>query len=198
MPRGFNETEKDAIRGALLSAGRARLATTGMHKTSVDELARAAHISKGAFYQFFPSKEALFITLFVEAEREYRDELRMFARRPGRSSSARLLAFFRDALGSYRQTPSLSKVSREDMAALFRALSPGGMRPSPSDEEAFAAELLGIFRENGVKVRCKPLALSSLMQAIFLLDLSVQGLSEAHAQAVDLLLVAVAEKLTAP
>jgi AcrR family transcriptional regulator len=198
MPRGFNERDKASIHANLIDAGRAKLATVGMHKTSVDELARAAHISKGAFYRFFPSKEALFITLFAEAEREYRDKLRMFARRPGRSPSARLLAFFRDALGSYRQTPSLSKVSREDMAALLRALSPDGMRPSPSDEEAFAAELLGIFRENGVKVRCKPLELSSLMQAIFLLDLSVQGLSEAHAQAVDLMLIAVAEKLAAP
>lgn len=196
MPRGFNEREKDAIRASLLDAGRAKLISVGMSKTSVEELARAAHISKGAFYQFFPSKEALFISLFAEAERAYRDQLRAFAQRPGRTPKVRMLAFLRDALRCYRDTPLLNKVSQDDMAALLRVLSPDGARPSTSDEEAFATEILSIFRETGLKVRCKPLELSSLMQTIFLMDLSVQGLGEAHAQAVDFMLDAVAEKLT--
>lgn len=198
MPRGFNERERDAIRANLIDAGRARLIAVGMSKTSVEELARAAHISKGAFYHFFPSKEALFISLFAEAERAYRDQLRAFARRPGKTPKARMLAFFRDALRCYRDTPLLNKVSQDDMAALLRALPPDGMRPSASDEEAFAVEIFSIFRENGLKVRCKPLELSSLMQTIFLLDLAVQGLGEAHAHAVDFMLEALAEKLTVP
>jgi AcrR family transcriptional regulator len=197
MPRGFNKREKDAIRANLLEAGRAKLISVGMSKTSVEELARAAHISKGAFYQFFPSKEALFLALFAEAERSYRDQLRAFARRPGRTPKARMLAFLRDALRRYREAPLLNKVSRDDMAALLRVMSLDGARAATSDEEAFAAEILGIFRETGLKVRCKPLELSSLMQTIFLTDLAVQGLGPAYAQSVDFMLDAVAVKLTA-
>jgi AcrR family transcriptional regulator len=128
MPRGFNEREKDAIRANLLDAGRAKLIAVGMGKTSVEELARAAHISKGAFYQFFPSKEALFMALFAEAEHSYRDQLRAFAARPGRTPKARMLAFLRDALRRYREAPLLNKVSRDDMAALLRVMSLDGAR----------------------------------------------------------------------
>ena len=109
MPRAFSEREKASIRASLLDAGRDKLIQVGMYKTRVEELARAAHISKGAFYQFFPSKEALFITLFAEGERNYRGQLREFAVRPGPTAHARLLVFFQNALRCYRDTPLLNK-----------------------------------------------------------------------------------------
>ncbi len=195
MPRGFNEQERDAIRQSLLDVGRAKLISMGMHKTSVDELARAVHISKGAFYQFFPAKEALFISLFAEAERAYRHQLREFAQRPGRTSKARMLAFLRDALRCYRNTLLLGKFSRDDMMALVRSLTPKGMRASTTDEEAFITELFGIWRHSGLKIKCKPLEFSSLIQPVFMMDLSVHGLGEAHALSVDYILEALAEKL---
>ena len=41
-----------------------RLSTTGVAKTTVEDFTNAAHISKGAFYKFYPSKEALFFRIF--------------------------------------------------------------------------------------------------------------------------------------
>jgi AcrR family transcriptional regulator len=196
MPRGFNAHEKDSIRNGLLEAGRKKLISTGMHKTSVEELARAAYISKGAFYQFFPSKEALFITLFAEAEREYRHQLREFARRPGKTPSARLLAFLRNALRCYRGEPLLSKFSREDMNALMRTLTPAGMRAATLDDEAFIEELFEIWRRSGLRVKCTPFQFSAVMQVLFFIDLDVQELGESHASAIDLMLEALADKLT--
>jgi AcrR family transcriptional regulator len=178
MPRGFNEREKESIRKNLLEAGRARLVTLGMMKTSVEDLARVAHISKGAFYQFFPSKEALFITLFAEAERDYRHQLREFARRPGRTPSARLLQFFREALRCYRSMPLLSKFSRDDMNALMRSLAADGMREAMHDDAAFLEELFEIWRSSGLKVNCTPDQLEALFQIIFFSDLYVQELGE--------------------
>ena len=197
MPRGFNEHEKDAIRQSLLDVGRAKLISVGMHKTSVEELARAAHISKGAFYQFFPSKEALFITLFAEGERAYRYQLRAFAQRPGRTPKARLLAFFRDALHCYRDTPLLSRFSRDDLHALLRTLQPEGMRASIIDDEVFITEIFNIWRGSGVKLKCTAMQFSAVLQVLFFTDLDVQDLDDTYAAAVDLILEALAEKLTA-
>ncbi len=196
MPRGFSEREKEIIRASLLDAGRAQLIRVGMHKTSVEDLTRAAHISKGAFYQFFPSKEALFITLFAEAERDYRHQLREFAQRPGRMPSARLRAFFRDALRCYRDTPLLNKVSRDDMSALIRTLTPDGMRAATPDGEAFVAELFDIWRRSGLKVKCTPPQFAAVIQMVMLTDLHVNDLGEANAFAVDFMLEALADKLT--
>jgi AcrR family transcriptional regulator len=196
MPRAFSEREKASIRASLINAGRDRLIRVGMHKTGVEDLTRAAHISKGAFYQFFPTKEALFITLFAEGERDYRGQLREFAARPGPTPSARLLAFFRNALRCYRDTPLLSKLSREDMSALIRALTPDGMRAATSDEETFVTELFEIWRLDGIKIKCTPAQLSALMQLIMVTDLYVHDLGETNAFAVNFMLEALADKLT--
>ena len=60
MARSFTETEKENIRKRLLDACRQSWTQYGYKKTSVDELCQQAGISKGAFYLFFESKEALF------------------------------------------------------------------------------------------------------------------------------------------
>ncbi len=60
MARGFTEREKENIRKNLKDACKQSWTRYGYKKTSVDELCRQAGISKGAFYLFFESKEALF------------------------------------------------------------------------------------------------------------------------------------------
>lgn len=59
-PKAFSPQEKDLVREKLIDAAEKCLATTGIRKTSVDELARAAGIFKGAFYLIFESRELLF------------------------------------------------------------------------------------------------------------------------------------------
>lgn len=71
MPRAFTETEANEIRAALCREARNCMARYGVRKTTVDQLASGAGISKGSFYRFFPSKEAL---LFHAVE-EYQKEL---------------------------------------------------------------------------------------------------------------------------
>ena len=60
MPRAFTQSETAEIEEALRRAAENCLARYGVRKTTVDELARSAGISKGSFYRFHPSKEALF------------------------------------------------------------------------------------------------------------------------------------------
>ena len=60
MSRSFTDYEKDNIRKSLLEACKQSWTQYGYKKTSVDELCKHAGISKGAFYLFFESKEALF------------------------------------------------------------------------------------------------------------------------------------------
>lgn len=60
MATAFTEQEVQIIKSKLKEAARQFAVTTGVRKTSVDQLALATGISKGAFYKFYPSKEALF------------------------------------------------------------------------------------------------------------------------------------------
>ncbi len=60
MARSFSEQEKQNIQLKLLSECEKSWAKFGYKKTSIDELCVKVGISKGAFYAFFESKEALF------------------------------------------------------------------------------------------------------------------------------------------
>src|SRR3954467_6175134 len=72
MPRAFSERERDAIREQLQGAAREAFRTQGLRRTNVEDLARSAGISKGAFYLFYPSKEALLLELLLQLEEVFR------------------------------------------------------------------------------------------------------------------------------
>ncbi len=60
MPK---QARSEATRQALLTAAERLFATRGYLAVSVDEMCRAAGVSKGAFYHHFPSKQAVFLAL---------------------------------------------------------------------------------------------------------------------------------------
>lgn len=70
MARSFTEQEKENIRRNLLEACKQSWTRYGYKKTSVDELCTQAGISKGAFYLFFSSKEALFCEVLCSVQEQ--------------------------------------------------------------------------------------------------------------------------------
>lgn len=70
MASAFTEQEVQIITAKLKEAARQCALTMGVRKTTVDQLALAADISKGAFYKFYPSKEALFFELLEDMHTE--------------------------------------------------------------------------------------------------------------------------------
>lgn len=73
MPRSFTEREKENIKRSLQEACKQSWTQYGYKKTSVDELCRQAGISKGAFYLFFESKEALFCEVLRSVQEQICD-----------------------------------------------------------------------------------------------------------------------------
>ena len=73
---------------AILATAERLLAEQALHEISVDDLARGAGISRPTFYFYFPSKEAVLLTLLdrmIEEARERRgDALERFAEDPPR------------------------------------------------------------------------------------------------------------------
>ncbi|MCI8453195.1 MAG: TetR/AcrR family transcriptional regulator [Lachnospiraceae bacterium] len=70
MARGFTERERKNIKRNLLEACKRSWTQHGYRKTSLDELCRQAGISKGAFYLFFESKEALFCEVLCSVQEQ--------------------------------------------------------------------------------------------------------------------------------
>ena len=55
----LREAQREAVRNALLRAGLRLLARQGFAATTVDQIASAAGVAKGTFYNYFASKEEL-------------------------------------------------------------------------------------------------------------------------------------------
>ena len=70
MARSFSDREKENIRKNLIGICKQSWTQYGYKKTSVDEICKQAGISKGAFYLFFESKEALFCEVLCSVQRE--------------------------------------------------------------------------------------------------------------------------------
>src|SRR5215813_6094008 len=71
-PKGPNGPQKsrreeyaEATRQALLSAGRVLFTGEGYQATNIEAIARAARVSRGAFYYYFEDKKALFDAVVV-------------------------------------------------------------------------------------------------------------------------------------
>ncbi len=60
----------EATRRAVLAAARSSFGSKGYARTSVDEIAAAARVTKGAVYHHFAGKEALFRAVHAEVEGE--------------------------------------------------------------------------------------------------------------------------------
>ena len=70
MPRSFTEREKEKIKRSLQETCKQSWTQYGYKKTSVDELCKQVGISKGAFYLFFESKEALFCEVLCSVQEQ--------------------------------------------------------------------------------------------------------------------------------
>lgn len=75
MATAFSNQERELIKAALNEAAKDCLRQYGVRKTTVDELIHRTGISKGSFYNFYDSKEALIFHVLEEYQMSLINEL---------------------------------------------------------------------------------------------------------------------------
>ncbi len=156
MPKAFTEYEKDLIGKRLLEQGYKLFSTYGLRKTNIEELAQAAGISKGAFYNFYESKEALFMDVVEQAEVRFRQEVLAMIGLPGPSPRARLLAVLKRAFAIVETMPILQFVTGSDYDLVFRRLPAEKLQEHLASDQAFIEELVARCRDAGMPIRAQP------------------------------------------
>jgi AcrR family transcriptional regulator len=147
VPRAFEEGEREQIRARLLGAAEDALAGAGPRKTRVEALTRAAGISKGAFYLFFPSREALWAELALAREAGRRVALRAELHRDGPDRLSRVLGAL---LRSLVDDPLLRALAEPAEAAWVAAAWPEeAARAARGDDPGFVEALFDGLVERG-------------------------------------------------
>ena len=178
MPKGFTDDEKDLIREQLLTAAEQHFAAHGLKKTSVAELAALARISTGAFYAFYPSKEALFLAVAERLEQRYRAEILAALERPGPTPRARLTAALRTAFDLLQASPLLQALAGSDFAAAFRGVPPAQLQAHLDSDQRFMVELVQRARAAGLPIRVPPSDLGRLLYPLVLAALHADELGQ--------------------
>jgi AcrR family transcriptional regulator len=194
VPKGFTEHEKELIRQRLLKEGYKQFSAYGLKKTNIEELAEAAKISKGAFYLFYESKEALFMDVAELAEQRYRQEiLAAIDLSPGLSPRARLHNIFKKAFTLFSTIPILQLFTGSDYDLLFRRVPAEKLQEHLASDRLFFEELVTRCQDAGIPIRVRPEEISSLLYPLVLAimhedDLNLNNFSGS----IDLLLELVA------
>lgn len=75
MATAFSDNEREIIKERLDEVAQECLLKYGVKKTTVDQIVQMAGISKGSFYNFYPSKEILFFRVLEEYQRSIIEQL---------------------------------------------------------------------------------------------------------------------------
>jgi AcrR family transcriptional regulator len=193
MPKAFSEQEKLIITERLIDRGGKLFATHGLKKTNVDELAAAAGISKGAFYIFYESKEALFMDVTERAEQQFRQVILASIDEPGPTPRARLLSVLRKAFTLWKTIPVLQVFTTIDFDLLAQRLPAEKLQEHMSNDQAFVQELVQRCREAGIPIQAPIEQISSLLYILVFAELHQDDLGpDRLAEGIEVLLELVA------
>lgn len=101
MPaRSLRQSQKQATRRAIVRAARACFLSSGVAKTTFDDIAKRAGVSRATVYLYFSSKKDL---LLIMLEEDWDAQSRLFAQLPAEASAANdFAAWLRQVIAGYQ------------------------------------------------------------------------------------------------
>lgn len=167
MPKPWDEREKDLVRKALLEEGRKLFEKYGLQKTTVDEIVRAALISKGSFYLFYRSKEELYFDILETVEHEFKDKLfgEVFAQ--GTSGHESFKGFLRRLIDLLITTPIYSRLNSSDYEYLMRKLPEESLQKHMEHDQDISSRYFQQWMDQGLMRRVDLEALNGVLFSLF-------------------------------
>ncbi|MDD3335397.1 MAG: TetR/AcrR family transcriptional regulator [Eubacteriales bacterium] len=124
MATAFTPKERERIQRQLLDAALSLASQSRPLHVSVDELARMAGISKGAFYSFYDNKEMLFLDMVERIHREmYGNAAKVLASHADRPIEERVSLAISEVYRVARQRNVIAFI-REEVPRILRKLPP--------------------------------------------------------------------------
>lgn len=182
MAVSFIEKEKAGIVKALRVAAGRHAASMGMRKTTVDELASEAGISKGAFYKFYPSKEHLFLdvleqwyhSIYEKAQQALWDNSAL----PPRERAAMIL---KATLRAMRAMP-LMRFCQDEIPLMVRKLPETLLKEHYQSADEFISTLIN---RSGVELTVPNGVACAVVKVLFLSLLTAQDVGQQYESAMD-------------
>ena len=142
------QKRSQAMVGRILEATRDLLVEEGLGALTTNHVAKAADISVGSLYQYFPNKQAIISELFSQWLTEVRDKVNRFGIDvAGQLADQVFEDFFNLIYGAWLESPDDLKFAREMNAAV--KLFPELAELDRAHQLAMARALAGVLRAVG-------------------------------------------------
>ena len=195
MAIGFTARERAGIVNTLRQAAGRCAEGKGMKKTTVDELAAEAGISKGAFYKFYPSKEHLFLDMLEQWHHEIERRVdQALADQPGLSAQGRAATILKTACQTMREPP-LGGFCRDELPFVLRKLPEALLSGHYQSNEEFIRSLMA--RANIRLNVSETIAYATIRILLYSLLMAPQ-VGEGYAQALDSLIDGACRSMVKP
>ena len=122
MATAFTSEEKEVIRKKLHKVAKECLQRYGVKKTTVDQMAAMADISKGSFYNFYSSKEMLFFAVLEEYQIDVMNRLTEQLGTETKIDTNRLVELLYDFYQDFRYSFMYTIFKNHEMELLIRKL----------------------------------------------------------------------------
>ncbi|MBN1649320.1 MAG: TetR/AcrR family transcriptional regulator [Spirochaetales bacterium] len=187
MTRAFSDTEKEAIKARLIAVGLEMFSVYGLKKTSVDEIAAKAGISKGSFYNFYKSKELLLWDAVKTIEQEIRMEF-MSIISGGKMNREGLNTLFLSIFGMIDKYPIIRRLlDADDYQQLVRALPQEIVTEHLAEDDMFSMSFIEALVGMGVRLPGNPGACAAMLRGIFFMVLHEKEIGNNFRQGMELL-----------
>ena len=190
MPK-FNEQERDIIRERLFKEGQRLFSDHGIRKVTINDLTKAASISHGSFYNFFESKEHLFMEINLKKQREIFEQLDSFIyenKELEPRELTKLVMYF--IMDKFFTDPIISSINGELWEYISRRLPSQTIQNNNLNDSLVVEKLT----EAGVKFNVHKSLVVKVFQAVFMSGASFISDEEGEA-AIDILMEGVIEKI---
>lgn len=167
MPRGFTSHQTQAIDQKLVSFAMSMIRETGVRKTTINQLARAANISAGAFYHFYPSKEGLFFKVYEVLEDRIKQELFQQIALIKRGNITDLKKILLNLLASENMRDLLTIIQKEDLDYILMNIDPVIINKHQQEDILYMNTLIEKLSDIGFHPKTEPGLILAYTQALF-------------------------------
>lgn len=186
MATAFSDNEKELIRKKLNEVAQECLWKYGVKKTTVDQIVQMAGISKGSFYNFYPSKETLFFTVLEEYQKSIIDQLSNKLREEGTIGSDKFTELIYELYQDVRKSFIMNILQNQEFEYLTRKLPKELIINHHSLDDILTRKIFSYIK---VKDNVNIDLVSASLRAIFMSMIHIEEIGEKYFDEVLRLLI---------
>lgn len=168
MPKRFTQEEKEIIINSLIEKGTELFRTYGLKKTNVEDLTKAVGIAKGSFYNFYKSKEELFIEVLKRSQDKLIKEMQDIISKMKESPKETFKEFLRFHFRAPKEHPIINQIAdKATRTYLIRKLHDSSELKQMVQSYEYIPQFIKTWQKKGWIIKKDPKILAGMLKSLF-------------------------------